>query len=185
MDHPLPKNMLTDLFGRLQSVWKVMFGAVVALAVVTLLFFMGAKPLVHVDEKLVLPFISMLMTVAFIDLGVMIFLDRRFKSPASVKNYLKGKGATAVNVDLTKVIYFDDEKLSISLLPHYFQMCVIRWALVISVGAYGFIIAMVTGSVLAPMVFYAVAAAFMMNTKPDMEELRQLLKHAREVSDQL
>jgi len=177
---PSPRTILNNLFGRLKKIYQVMFAAVIGLAAITFLFAAGAKPLMVIDQKLIQPFISMLMIISFVDLGIMIFLDRRFKSATSVRNYLGGKGMTAVNVDLSKVLFFDDDKLAISLLPHYFQMCVIRWALILSVGVYGFVIAIVTGTILTPLVFYAVSMAFMLNMKPSMEELQNLLRLAKE-----
>ncbi len=106
-------------------------------------------------------------------------LDQKMKSQDVVKRYLAGKGATAIAPKMPDVSNLDDDKTAIVLFPLYFQLCLVRWALIEVIAVFGFILGLITQDLLASSIFFAVAAFMMVQKNATMDEVNGMIRKAR------
>lgn len=176
---PEGRKTVEGFLARLNYLWMFMLGLVGLYAAASLLVVREGMNLLGVDPALFPMFTASLALISAVEIGVMLFLDRRFKSPQSLKRFFSGKGATALNIELPDPNRLDDDKAALAILPHYFQAAVIRWSLIEVVGVYGLALAFLTGQTLMPSVFYAMTAALLVWRRVDIAEVEEMLTSLR------
>ncbi|MBI4666943.1 MAG: hypothetical protein HY751_11115 [Nitrospinae bacterium] len=176
---PEGRKTVEGLLKRLNVVWIILFAAVAAVAAVNIFILQSGGPLIPIEAAFITPLSAMLGIVALVDVGAIVFIDRWLKSDKGLKNYMQGRGPTAIKINLPTAGLLDDDKLVVTMLPHYFQICVIRWALAASVGIYGFVIAALSGTAYVPSLFYAAAVALLWVFRYSFEEVEALAMRAR------
>ncbi|MBF0170333.1 MAG: hypothetical protein HQK87_04475 [Nitrospinae bacterium] len=168
---------------RLNYLWMVMLGLVGVYVAITLLLVRGGMNLLGVDPSLFPLFTATLALIGAGEILAMLWLDRRFATPASLRRFIAGKGATAINIEIPDPRTLDDDRAALALLPHYFQAAVIRWSLIEVVGVYGLALAFLTGQTLMPSVFYAMTVALLIWRRANIGEVEGLLATVRTMDD--
>lgn len=167
----------TDIIKKLFILWAAMLGGVGVYAAVTLFFVSAAAPMVRFEEGLLSMARAVLAVMAAGNIGVMYYLDKKYKSPEGIRRFLDGRGATALPVDIGGSMR-DGEKRAMAVAAHYFQALIIKWALVETVAVYGLLLALVSAELVTPAFFYLVAAVFLGNLRPSRDELERMIRLA-------
>ncbi|MGK7344496.1 MAG: hypothetical protein ACNS63_01650 [Candidatus Nitrospinota bacterium M3_3B_026] len=166
-----------DVLKKLFIIWAAMLGGVGVYAAVTLFFISAFPPVVEFEGSLLSMARAVLAVMAAGNIGVMYYLDRRYRSREGIRNFLEGRGATALPVDITVAVR-DEDKKALAVTAHYFQALIIRWALVETVAVYGLMLALVSREIVTPSFFYLVSAVFLGKLKPGRDELDRMIRLA-------
>lgn len=162
-----PSSRTVDMFaGRLNIIWIAMLASVGVYVTITLFIQAGGEPPLDVDlSPQLLPTLkAALALVSAADIAVIYFIDSKFKSREGLQKLIERNGVS------------DEEEKTNALMAHYFQLCLIKWALAESVAIYGLILSLLTAETLTPSLFYLVAAIFLGNLRPNRTEIEELLR---------
>jgi len=152
-----------------------MLGSVGVYVAITLFVASGMPPLMKLTPELSVMLKAILAVISGLNLAVVFFLDKRLRSRDAILATLKGQGFGAFQPGAGE----EDEgrRNIVILVAAYFQLCLIKWALVETIAIYGLVLAFVTSETLAPSMFYLAAAVFMANMKPRDSELEEIFRH--------
>lgn len=175
---------VNQFLGRLNYVWIFMLALVGVYAGMTLFLVRPGMNLLGVDPSLFPMFTGTLALISAGEIVVMLWLDRRFTSSASLRRFFEGRGATALNIDIPDPRQLDDDKAALAILPHYFQAAIIRWSLIEVIGVYGMALAFLTGQTFMPSVFYAMTAALLVWKRIRIDEVEGMLERVRNFDDE-
>ncbi len=170
---------INDMLKRLTIIWAIMLGGVGVYVGVTIFIIFVMGPVVSLTPDAETIFTGSLITVSLLNSGALIFLDRTFRSKSGVNGYLHGKGITALQGSLADKNLDSEDKLAAALLPHYVQLCLIRWSLAEAVGIYGLTLAFATGGALFPTCFYILSVGLMGAMKPGANEFSELINFGK------
>lgn len=152
-----------------------MLGGIGVYIAITIFIIFSLGPVVQLEPDAETLFTGALIAISILNSGSLIFLDRTFRSKSGVDRYFHGKGITALQGSFADKNIDSEEKLAAALLPHYIQLCLIRWALAEAVGIYGLTLAFATGAAIFPACFYILAVGLMGAMKPGSDEFSELI----------
>ena len=161
--------MWNKISQRLFIVWAAMLASVALYVVITLFFIAGKPPAIVIDSATGSILKIALALMSAFNIAVMRLIDGRLRSPDGVRGFLQSRGAAVSGA----------EGKTEALAGHYFQLCVVRWALVEAVAVFGLVLAIITSETLVPSIFYLAAAVFLANLRPREEQLEEMIRASR------
>ncbi len=156
---------------RISVIWVVML-VMVGIYIGATLFISYAQVSVFlVDNRFHSMIVGSFSLFAGLEALALWFLDKRFRSKKSIKRFLHGHGATAIGTKIPDISNLSENRLRIFLLPHFLQSSLVKWAMSEAIAMMGVVVSFTTGGLMAPAIFYALAAILLMATKPSIEDL--------------
>jgi hypothetical protein len=164
---------------RIGVIWVIMLVMVGVYIGATLFISYAQVSVFLVDNRFHSMIVGSFSLFAGLEAIALWFLDRRFRSKKSVERFFHGGGATAINTKLPDPSSLSENGLRISLLPHFLQSSLVKWAMSEAIAMMGVVVSFTTGGLVAPAIFYALAAMLLMATKPSIKELDEMVHTIR------
>lgn len=159
---------------RISLIWVIML-VMVGVYIGATLFISYAQVSIFLVDNMFHPMIvGSFSLFAGLEAIALWFLDKRFKSKKSIERFFHGRGATAIDTRLPDPSSLSENELRISLLPHFLQSSLVKWAMSEAIAMMGVVVSFTTGGLTAPAIFYALAAILLMATKPSIKELDEM-----------
>lgn len=173
-------EMIDKYLDKLMLAWMACLVIVALFALITLLFFSGGRP-VNIPPGAAGKVTTLLAILAAVEIGLAIFLDFSYRSERGVRRYLAGEGMTSVKGRMKLPAQLSGHFLELAVVPHYFQACLIRWALVEVVAIYGLMISIFTHNTFYASLFYVAALVTLVTMRPGRHEFDPVARLADKV----
>jgi len=140
----------------MKKIWAAMLGAVGVYIVITLVVVGRSGPLAQVDGQGAWLVEVAMLAVAAVSAAAALVLSGRQLSPDQIRRTFQPRAGRPAPA---------------SAHTYYFQVCLIRWAMIESIAVYGLVLSFLMGASVSVAVLYLATAALMVKFQPRAEEL--------------
>lgn len=184
MISPAGREKLAGSLKTLSVIWIAMMATVVIVGGINIVLYKkNILPLVpNVDEVTQLILLAVLSFLSISEIGGIVLFSIMFKGESIIKKRLEAAPPSTADSTASGAVLTDKDRLAVALTPLYFSLCVIRWALGLSVSFYGFVLALATGFMDVAIVFHTISLGIIGFLKPDAMEINAMAEKAATIN---